>query len=141
MTFTFTESLNRVSNDLAQLLTPGSLTALCQSVGLRWRRRLLDPITTIHLFLLQVLHRNTACAHLPRLTGQSFTSSAYCQARSRLPLSVLTTLLRRLTEIVRPVMDVTGLWRGHRTWFVDGTGVNGNGAVPSVEGSGFSVIV
>jgi hypothetical protein len=37
------------------------------------------------LFLLQTLHRNTACIHLPRLTGRDFTASAYCRARSRLP--------------------------------------------------------
>ena len=67
---------------------------------------------------------NTACAHLPRLTGLTFTASAYCQARSRLPLAVLQALLRRLVETCRPLTDTVGLWHGHRTWLVDGTGVS-----------------
>ena len=81
-------------------------------------------MTTIHLFVLQVLHGNTACAHLPHLAGIAFTDSAYCEARSRLPLAVLQALLRRLVLTCRPVTDSTGLWRGHRTWLVDGTGVS-----------------
>ena len=28
--------------------------------GHSWRKRLLDPVTTLHLFILQVLHGNTA---------------------------------------------------------------------------------
>jgi len=123
MALALTEALAKVSNELTQLLSTESLADLCRSVGHRWRKRLLDPITTIHLFLLQVLHRNTAATHLPWLTGLPFTASAYCQARSRLPLAVLQALLKRLTEIVRPVIDVSARWRGHRTWFVDGTGV------------------
>jgi hypothetical protein len=54
----------------------------------------------------------------------AFTDSAYCEARSRLPLAVLRALLRRLVETCRPLTDATGLWRGHRTWLVDGTGVS-----------------
>src|SRR5947209_16635109 len=52
------------------------------------RTRLLDPVTTVHLFILQILHGNTACSHLPRLVAQHFTASAFCQARTRLPLGV-----------------------------------------------------
>jgi hypothetical protein len=61
---------------------------------------------------------------LPHLSGFPFTDSAYCDARSWLPLAVLQALLRRLVEACRPVTDSTGLWRGHRTWLVDGTGVS-----------------
>ena len=97
---------------------------LCRSLGHRWRERILGPVTTIHLFVLQVLHGNTACAHLPHLSGMAFTDSAYCEARSRLPLAVLQALLRRLVETCKPLTDTTGLWHGHRTWLVDGTGVS-----------------
>src|SRR5688572_29849713 len=95
---TLTAALRHLRDDRADLLEPMALRELCRSLGHRWRERLLDPVTTIHLFLLQVLHGNTACSHLPRLTGQSFTASAYCQARSRLPLAVLQALLRRVVE-------------------------------------------
>jgi len=117
-------ALRQIGNDIATVLAPTTIRDACAAAGHTWRSRVLDPIATIHLLLLQILHRNTACAHLPRLSGQSFTPSAYCQARSRLPLSVLQAVLQRLTAITRPLMDTTDLWFGHRTWFVDGTGVS-----------------
>lgn len=117
-------TLRRIRADLSDLLRPFALNDLCHSLGCRWRNRLLDPVTTIHLFVLQMLHNNTACAHLPRLTGQSFTASAYCQARTRLPLVILSALLRRLVENCRPLTESVGLWHGHRTWLVDSTGVS-----------------
>ena len=117
-------ALREIRDDLAERLEPLALGNLCRSLGCRWRDRILDPVTTLHLFLLQILHGNTACAHLPRLTGRDFTASAYCQARARLPLAVLQALLRRLVETCRPLTDTVGLWHGHRTWLVDGTGVS-----------------
>src|SRR5262245_4570686 len=113
---TLTAALRQIRVDIAAVLDPAALRDLCRELGHRWRERLLDPVTTIHLFLLQILHGNTACAHLPRLTGVAFTASAYCQARARLPLAVLQAVLRRLAEAVAPLNDSTGLWRGHRTW-------------------------
>ncbi len=116
--------LRQVRDDLANVLEPLSLAQLCRSLGIRWRQRILDPITTIHLFSLQILHGNTACAHLPRLTALSFTASAHCQARARLPLAVLQALLRQITQTLQPLTDTSQAWHGHRTWFIDGTGVS-----------------
>jgi hypothetical protein len=121
---TLLAALRQIRDDLAHVLETAALRDLCLSFGLRWRERVLDPVTTIHLFLLQILHGNTSCAHVPRLAGRPFTASAYCQARSRLPLAVLQALLRRITGALRPVVDAEGLWHGHRTWFLDGTGVS-----------------
>jgi Transposase DDE domain len=121
---TLSTALRHLRDNLAGLLEPLAVRQLCRDMGHRWRERLLDPVTTIHLFILQVLHGNTACSHLPRLTGQPFTASAYCQARSRLPLAVLQSLLRLVVEALRPLTDTVGTWRGHRTWLVDGTGVS-----------------
>jgi hypothetical protein len=42
-------------------------------------------MTTIQLFLAQILHGNTACTHLRHLTKLQVTASAYCQARMKLP--------------------------------------------------------
>jgi Transposase DDE domain len=124
MPLSLTEALRQVGDDIAKLLEPEPLRRLCRDCGHRWRERLLGPVTTIHLFVLQILHGNTACAHLPHLSGMAFTDSAYCEARSRLPLAVLQALLRRLVDTCRPLTDSTGLWHGHRTWLVDGTGVS-----------------
>src|SRR5262245_12863225 len=116
---TLCPALRQLRDDIAAVLDPTALRGLCRELGHRWRERLLDPVTTLHLLLLQVLHGNTACAHLPRLAGLAFTASAYCQARARLPLAVLQAVLRRLAAAVAPLNDSAGLWRGHRTWLVD----------------------
>src|ERR1700731_4926189 len=56
--------LGRLRQDLAAALAPQTIEAACSHVGHEWRKRLLDPATTIYLFLLQVLHGNTACPHV-----------------------------------------------------------------------------
>ena len=44
--------------------------AMCQEAGCTsWRDRVLTPVTTIQLFLLQRLHGHTACSHVPHLSG------------------------------------------------------------------------
>lgn len=122
---TLTAALAQIRSDLAALLDPTALRELCRNHCLAWRERLLDPVTTIHLFILQILHGNTACSHMPRLTGRQFTASAYCQARSRLPLTALQAVLSRVADAVRPLTkDDDGRWMGLRTYFIDGTGVS-----------------
>src|SRR5437763_1043141 len=57
------------------------------AVGHRWRDRLLDPANTIALFILQVLHGNTAISHLRLLSGVHCANGSYCDARTRLPVA------------------------------------------------------
>ncbi|QEL16298.1 IS4 family transposase [Limnoglobus roseus] len=115
-------ALRQIRADVAAALAPASIRHACETAGHTWRDRLLDPV---HLLVLQILHGNTACAHLPRLTGRSFSASAYCQARARLPLAVLRAVLARVTDAARPLADGDdGRWRGLRTFFVDGSGVS-----------------
>jgi hypothetical protein len=121
MVGTVPEALKHIKADLAQVLDAPTILALCREVGYQWRPRLLDPVTTVHLFMLQILHRNTACSHLPHLAGQRFTASAFCQARTRLPLVVWQQLLRRTSESCEQTTHDEGRWRGHRTVLVDGS--------------------
>jgi hypothetical protein len=114
-------ALRRIQEDLAQVLDPEQITAVCSEVGYRFRRRLLDPITTIHLFVIQVLNGNFAVARLKDFTDQEFSEAAYCKARGRLPLKVLQTLLHRVGTALRPIMNDSGRWRGHRTFHIDGS--------------------
>jgi hypothetical protein len=117
--------LAQIKDDSSAFLTAEHLTCVCREVGTRWRARTLSPVVTIYVFLLQVLHGNTAMTHLPRLSGKRFTPAAYCQARQRLPLAALRRLLR---ETGLPVHrgaarrgPDTESWHGHRTWLVDGS--------------------
>lgn len=95
----------------------------------KWRRRELDPATTVALFAQQVLHGNCPCSevrHLPaaRRAGAAFTAGAYCQARKRLPLSVYQSLLTAACDAALPLtLHEDHLWLGrHRTFLVDGSG-------------------
>jgi hypothetical protein len=114
-------ALRRIHNDLAQILDAQQITRVCREVGYRFRQRLLDPIATIQLFVVQILHGNFAVARLQDFTEEPFSEAAYCKARGRLPLAVLQTLLQRVGAALRTTLDDAGRWCGHRTFHVDGS--------------------
>jgi len=118
-----TEALRHLKAELAALLDTPTILALCREVGYQWRARLLDPVTTVPLCILHILHGNTAWSHLPHLAAQRFTASAFCQARPRLPLVVWQQLLRRTAAVGEQTTHDEGRWRGHRTFLVDGSGI------------------
>ena len=114
-------ALRRIQNDLAQVLDSKQIAAVCREVGYQWRERLLDPISTIHLFVIQILNGNCAIARLQDFADNLFSEGAYCKARGRLPLKVLQTLLERVGAAFRPIQDESTRWLGHRTFHVDGS--------------------
>src|SRR5687767_11065761 len=64
-----TTVLDRFKTDWAAQLHPEAIRAACEAAGYTaWRDRLLNPVVTVQLFLLQILHGNTACRHLPHLS-------------------------------------------------------------------------
>ena len=97
----FATILPRLRQDLAAGLSPEAITDSCKAVGHCWRDGVLNPITTVSLFLLQVLHGNTACQHVVHFGGWTFSASAYCQARKRLPLEFWQHLLEGTTARLR----------------------------------------
>jgi len=118
-----TTVLQRFKTEWAAQLQPEAISAACEAVGYTaWRDRLLNPVITVQLFLLQILHGNTACRPLPHLAGFSCSASAYCQARAKLPIRVLAHLLERLGQSAQSIISAEGRWHGHRTFFVDGSG-------------------
>ena len=78
-----------ISDRLHQLLAEG---------GHAWRERLLPPLVTLRLFLIQVLSGNVAIGALRQLAGLDFAPSSFCEARARMPLQVLQSLLHWLHE-------------------------------------------
>jgi hypothetical protein len=118
-----TTVLTRLKTDWAAQLEPDVMMAVCREAGYTsWRDRVLTPVTTIQLFLRQILHGNTACSHLPHLSGLRFSASACCQARSKLPLDLFGLLLTRLCTSAQSCISDEGRWHGHRTFLVDGSG-------------------
>lgn len=120
MSFSISNALARIKQDVAAALAPEAIRAASRQVGHAWRERRLDPVTTVHLFLQQVLHGNAACAHVRHWAGKTFTAEAYCQARARLPLALFERLLVSTRDALLPRDDVRE--EGRRTWLVDGTG-------------------
>ena len=118
-------AVRQIKAEVAKFLSPELIRGVCETVGHVWRERVLDPVTTVHLFVLQILHGNTACSHVPRLGAVDCTGEAYCQARQRLPLSLLQFLLRALSQFLEAsTMLDDGRWHGHRTFLIDGSGVS-----------------
>ena len=118
-----TAILQRLTGEWAALLQPDAILAVCQEIGYTgWRDRVLTPVTTVQLFLLQILHGNTACSHLPHLSGLRFSAAAYCQARAKLPLRFFDRLLERFGHAVQHAALDEERWHGHRTFLVDGSG-------------------
>lgn len=107
-------------NWLAEI-DPAAIEFACVQQGCRWRERVLTPVVTVQVFMLQILHGNTACTHLSKLAKLCFTGAAYCEARKRVPLEVFTMLLTRSVEQLQRDAFDTGRWLGHRVFFVDGS--------------------
>jgi len=116
------------AGDPLGVLGRGAVGRVCRELGHDWRDRELDPATTVALFVQQVLHGNCPCSevrHLPAAAaaGAKFTASAYCQARSRLPLASCQSLLTRVVDAALPLTRRgEHLWLGrHRTFHADGS--------------------
>src|SRR5207245_5126375 len=121
MTATVTQVVKQFQQDWTGQLEPDAILTACRGVAYRWRERTLDPVVTMQLFFVQILHGNTACTHLRHLTQWAVTASAYCQARMRLPLRVFQELLRAVSDHLPHEALEEGRWFGHRTFWVDGS--------------------
>ena len=113
--------LDRLKQDLAAELSPNAIEQACKQEKYSWRKRMLDPVTTVYLFILQILHGNTACSHVVHFGHWNFTDAAYCAARKRLPLAVLRRLAARIAERLRSSTTAQSTWHGHRVWLADGS--------------------
>jgi hypothetical protein len=98
------------------------------------RERLFPPLVTFWMFLSQVLSEGASCqemvaralACLRIVEGRkaSAGNSAYCQARKRLPESMLEQLAESTSaQLERQVQD-SDLWLGRRVRIMDGSSVS-----------------
>lgn len=121
MALTIPQILRQFKTDVASALAADTIQKICHHLGYVCRERVLGPVATIHVFLLQILHGNTACTALSRLAALPFTAGAYCLARKRLPLRLFMDLLQCVCDALFPEVQTTGRWHGHRTWTLDGS--------------------
>ncbi len=114
-------ALSRIKGDVRSFVSDESIRHACRAAGHSWRERQLGPVETVHLFVLQVIHFNTAIRHLRHLAGHAVNAAAYCEARMRLPLDVLRSLLRDTAAAARAGAASSCRWCGLRVLLVDGS--------------------
>lgn len=123
MTSSIADAVAELNSGIRDALDPQTIHQACAGAGHTWRDRVLDPVTTIWLFALQIIRGNTACQHVVRLLPNVRASdSAYCQARSRLPLAAFDALFAAVTRrLLRGIDHALERWHGRRVFFIDGS--------------------
>ena len=115
-------ALTRIKQDPLGVINRAAVEALCDELHYDWRQRQIDPAVTIALFVRQIIGGNVPCTEVRHLAQQSFSASAWCQARARLPLAVYEGMLTRVCDAALPqTRQKQHLWHGHRTFHADGS--------------------
>lgn len=115
------EVVSEFKRNWTRVIEQEQIERVCREVGISWRERILGPVQTVQLLLLQVLHGNTAISHLRMFTAKGFSTSAYCQARGRVPLELFEKLLERMSVGLRRAHTAPEHWLGRRVYLVDGS--------------------
>ena len=116
-----TDVIRQFKLNWTEQLDGQAIAAACRDAQMSWLQSTLNPVVTIQIFFLQILHGNTACEHLSHLARIPFTAAAYCKARMRLKLEALYLLLERsVAGLHQDALDASR-WLGHRVFYVDGS--------------------
>jgi hypothetical protein len=100
--------LARLKRDpIGDLPIADQMNQLLEKHKVVWRERLLPPLVTLRLFLIQILSGNTAIAALRQLSGIDFARSSYSDSRKKLSLPLLQSLLLWMNELAEKSLDVT----------------------------------
>lgn len=99
--------LARLKRDpMADLPIAARLEQLYPKQDDAWRDRLLTPLVTVRLFLIQILSGNCSIPALRQLSGIDFARSSYGDARARLPLQLFESLVLWLNDLAGEAMHV-----------------------------------
>jgi putative transposase len=116
-----------------KLLSRTTVAAACCRIGHQWRERIYTPWITLGMFLSQVLAADPSCdqavdrlqkyrndRNLPKVAADS---SAYCEARCRLPEALAWDLVRQTGQSIHQTAKPSWLFRGRAVKIVDGSTV------------------
>ena len=108
-----------------------------QAIGelkIKYKKRLFDPFITLWAFLSQILDADKSCHNavskiIAYLTGEgveipSTDTSAYCQARLRLPEKLLEKLFSQAAQNLEDKVTTEHLWCGRNVKVIDGSTVS-----------------
>ncbi|WP_265276716.1 IS4 family transposase [Nostoc sp. KVJ3] len=117
-----------------ELLPASVIEKALHELNIRYYRRLFDPIVTLWAFLSQVLDTDKSCHNavskvIAYLAAQgveipSTDTSAYCQARSRLPEKFLEKLFSQVGQRLEEKVGTEHLWCGRNVMVIDGSTVS-----------------
>src|ERR1700693_697728 len=118
----------------ADVLTEANILDVLNDHGIKYRDRVFNPVTTIWGFLSQVLSDDHSCRDaVSRILAYrvaqgirvcSPNTASYCNARSRLHLSVLRTLAKRTAQELQRIAAEGWKWYGRTVFIADGSHVS-----------------
>ena len=116
------------------VLSEGIVSQALTAINVVWLDRIYPPLVTLWVFLGQVLNQDHSCrAAVSRLIahrasrGQqpcSAETSAYCQARKRLPEEFFASVARKTGQALDDYAQGRWLWKGRRVLAYDGSTVS-----------------
>lgn len=119
--------------DFFNLLTSDRLLSTIESLLPDHRERLYPPTETLAMFLAQVMSADGSCQQavnemavkrmLNGFSGMATNTGAYCKARQRLPLSMLSGLCQYTGQRVAQQAPSSWCWQGRSMKLIDGTTV------------------
>ena len=115
------------------LTGPKMLSKVEELLPEEYRERQFPPTETLSMFLAQAMSEDGSCqktvneAAIKRLMGGlspcSTATGGYCRARQRLPLEMVSTLVRYTGEQMNSQIPTQWRWHGKRVHLIDGTTV------------------
>ena len=124
---------NTDSNKFFNLLTSPELLSTVEDLLPEHRERLYPPTETLSMFLAQALNEDRSCqkvvndAAIQRVAGGlptiSTATGAYCRARQKLPLAMISGLACQTGELINSQIPAQWRWQGKRVHLIDGTTV------------------
>lgn len=116
---------------LADYLNDDEIETICRQLGHSFRHRLLPPGTLVRSIVYRSLHPDKSIlSTLADLIAHDNTipltlsDSAWCQARSQLPLNVWSALQERSVERIKSMVADRYHYHGREVYIVDGTTVS-----------------
>ena len=117
-----------------ELLPSEVIRQALKELKVKYKRRLFDPIVTLWAFLSQVLDTDKSChnavskviAYLIEegVEIPSTDTSAYCQARARLPEKLLEQLFGQTAQNLEEKVTIEHLWCGRHVKVIDGSTIS-----------------
>ena len=125
---------NSLGLPFQELLPESIIQEALKAEKITYRKRLFDPFVTIWVFLSQALDTDKSCANavsrvIAWLANEnalipSDDTSAYCQARQRLPEKMLQQLFSIVAQKLESKTTKEHLWCGRHVKIVDGSTVS-----------------